>query len=82
MIDTFPPNEHMHEHSLVSTCLPSTITVPVASQEVVAGTQGCGVSVPKAADVAAATAGFASDEHNPQDPIFVTPAASVTIPMV
>ena len=36
-----------------------------------AGMHGCGVSTPRAADVAAATCGFASDVHIPKVAMFV-----------
>jgi len=47
-----------------------TVGLPGAQGVTVAGTQGIGVSTPKAAFVAAATCGFAIEEHNPNGGIF------------
>jgi hypothetical protein len=45
----------------------------------IAGTQGCGVSTPSAAAVAAATWGLASEEHIPQPEIFTLGAKSCMV---
>jgi hypothetical protein len=62
-----PP--HVHMHLLVSFkagMLPmSTVGEPAAQGVVVTGTQGAGVGTPKAADVAAITAGFKGALHIP-----------------
>lgn len=45
---------------------------PGVHGEVVAGMHGMGVNTPSAADVAAATCGFASDVHIPNVPMFTS----------
>ena len=47
-----------------------TVAAPGTHGEEVAGMQGMGVSTPSAADVAAATVGFASDMHIPNVGMF------------
>src|SRR5579883_3668910 len=66
-----PPHMHMHWQVLVSAGAPSIITVgdPGAQGAVVAGMQGCGVSTPSAAAVAAATCGFDGLMHMPKPEI-------------
>ena len=44
----------------------STVGAPTIQGAAVAGTHGIGVSTPSAAAVAAATVGFAGDEHMPK----------------
>ncbi|CAI3651434.1 hypothetical protein CNEO4_2000007 [Clostridium neonatale] len=41
------------------------------------GTHGIGVNTPKAADVAVATVGFASDEHIPNGSMFIIGLLSI-----
>lgn len=62
----------MHLHVLFTAGFPPTITVgePGAHGPAVAGIQGMGVNTPNAAAVAAATVGFARDEHMPKGMIF------------
>lgn len=48
----------------------STVAAPGTQGDVVTGTQGWGVSTPKAAEVAAATAGFARLVHIPNGMTF------------
>jgi hypothetical protein len=48
----------------------------------VAGTQGIGVSTPSAAAVAAATVGFAGDEHMPNDMMLTNGTLSVITPSI
>ena len=64
---------HMFLHWLVKAGMPSTINVaaPGIQGVVTAGTQGAGVNTPKAAAVAAITAGLDGDEHMPKDPMQV-----------
>ena len=64
----------MHMHFEVSfkagICAMSTMGEPGVQGAVVFGTQGIGVSTPRAADVAEATVGFASELHMPNGMIF------------
>jgi hypothetical protein len=62
-----PPQLHISFEVLLSAgWLPtSTVGDPTTHGAAVAGTQGIGVKTPSAAAVAAATVGFASDEHMP-----------------
>src|SRR6476660_5519805 len=66
-----PPHMHISFDELVRAGLPATITVgdPGAHGDVVFGMQGMGVKTPRAAAVAAATAGFAGDMHMPNGAI-------------
>lgn len=48
-------------------------------QGVVTGVQGMGVNTPKAADVAAATAGLAKDLHIPNGRIFINGLKSIIL---
>lgn len=58
---------------------PPTSTVNCAGiHAAVTGVHGCGVSTPNAAAVAEATAGFVSDEHIPNGPMFANGAPSAT----
>jgi hypothetical protein len=49
-----------------------TVGAPGAHGAGITGTHGIGVSVPKAAAVAAATVGFAKDEHIPNGMMFTS----------
>ena len=62
-----PMYAHLAVDSLVRHGLPPAIHLPCAAFQVpwIQGIHGCGVSTPRAADVAAATCGFCSDEHIP-----------------
>src|SRR5437870_4664119 len=62
-----PPQLHMHLEVLFNAGIGPIITVgePGAQGAGVTGTQGIGVSTPRAAAVAAATIGLASDWHIP-----------------
>jgi hypothetical protein len=66
-----PPQLHMHLLVLFRAGILPTMTVgePGAHGELVTGTQGMGVRTPKAAVVAEATVGFASDMHMPKSGI-------------
>src|SRR5579871_2013392 len=50
----------------------STVGAPGTQGAGVAGTQGIGVNTPRAAAVAAATVGFAGDEHMPKGMILTS----------
>jgi hypothetical protein len=66
-IDITPANEHIHLLELFNAGKLAIITVgePGIHGAAVAGVQGIGVNTPKAAAVAAATAGLAGDLHIP-----------------
>ena len=68
-----PPHMHMHVEVLFNAGIPPSITVaePGVHGAVVAGTQGIGVKTPRAAAVADATVGFATDMHIPNVGILV-----------
>jgi hypothetical protein len=68
-----PPHVHMQVEVLFSAGMPPIMQVaePGVHGEVVTGTQGMGVSTPRAAAVAEATAGLAMDMHMPKVGIFV-----------
>lgn len=68
-----PPHIHIQVDVLLRAgILPiSTVGEPGTQGELVAGTQGAGVNTPRAADVAAATAGLAIDKHIPNVGIFI-----------
>ncbi len=68
-----PPQVHMQVDVLFSAGIPPIMQVaePGVHGEVVTGTQGIGVSTPRAAAVADATAGFATDMHMPKVGMFV-----------
>jgi hypothetical protein len=57
----------------------TTLVDPGVHGADVAGTQGCGVSTPAAAAVAAATCGFSGDLHIPNDAMFVIGKVSCTV---
>lgn len=57
----------------------NTSGVPGVHGVTVAGTQGIGVNTPKAAAVAAATAGLAMDEHIPKGGIFTIGSLSIMV---
>src|SRR5258706_11789794 len=63
-----PPQAHWHMLVAVSAGAPLICTVgePGDHGEVVTGMQGCGVSTPSAAEVAAATCGFDNVMHIPK----------------
>jgi hypothetical protein len=67
-----PPQVHISFDWLVSAgMLPiKTVGDPVTQGAAVAGTQGMGVSTPKAAAVAAATVGFEGELHMPNGRMF------------
>jgi hypothetical protein len=67
-----PPQVHMSRHVVLSAGLLPTVTVgePGVQGAVVTGIQGCGVSTPMAADVAAATCGLLNVVHMPNGIIF------------
>ncbi len=78
-----PAHAHIHWQSCVNKGLPSiNSALPDAIHDDVCGTQGCGVSTPSAAAVAAATCGFARDVHIPKDGMFTPPAASIMVAIV
>jgi hypothetical protein len=63
-----PPHEHVDVDESSRAAWPSIMTsVAPGVQSLSRGWQGWGVSVPMAADVAAATCGFDSDVHIPND---------------
>jgi hypothetical protein len=72
LIEITPPHIHMSTELLLRAGAPPTITVgePGDQGAVVTGTQGMGVRTPKAADVAAATAGFVGVVHIPKGMTF------------
>ncbi len=61
---------HFDRTSKTGICFTFTIGAPGAHGAEVAGTQGIGVSTPSAAAVAAATVGFAREEHIPKGMMF------------
>jgi len=71
----------MHLLSLVSMDFPPAVMVgaPGTHGAVVAGTQGMGVSTPKAEEVAAATVGLASDLHTPKEGMLLMGAKSMVV---
>ena len=73
-----PPYMHIHVHSLDRHGLPPANLEALLPgiHAVVAGMQGCGVSTPSAAAVAAATIGFAGFLHIPIVGMFTSGAAS------
>jgi hypothetical protein len=58
-----------------------TVGDPGAHGAIVTGMQGIGVNTPRAADVAAATVGFASEEHIPKGIMFVNGMWSMILAM-
>ena len=81
MIRITPPQLHMSfELSLSAGMFPiRTVGAPTTHGEVVTGTQGTGVSVPPAAEVAAATAGFDDVLHCPNGMMFVDGTLSMMV---
>ena len=67
-----PPHMQVHMEVLLSAGMPPIITVgePGTQGATVFGIQGMGVKTPKAAAVAAATVGLASDIHTPKVGMF------------
>jgi len=57
----------------------NTVGAPGAQGAAVTGTQGIGVSTPKAAAVAAATVGFANDVQTPKGGMFTIGAKSMIV---
>lgn len=57
----------------------STSSVPGTHGATVAGTQGMGVSTPRAADVAEATSGLANEEHIPKVGTLTIGAKSIMV---
>jgi hypothetical protein len=76
-----PAHMHMSLASLFSAgMLPiNTVGLPTIQGAVVAGTQGIGVSTPRAAAVAAATVGLARLEHTPKGMILTKGALSMIV---
>ncbi len=76
-----PPQLHIHCEVLPSAGLPSISTVGDAGVHGVdvTGMQGMGVNTPCAAAVAAATVGFAIDEHMPKRSIFTKGLLSIMV---
>ena len=74
-----PAQLHMHLEVLLSPGMLRTSTVgePGAQGAGMTGTQGIGVKTPSAADVAAATVGFASDWHIPKGGILAIGILSI-----
>jgi hypothetical protein len=72
LIEITPPHMHMSTEVLLRAGAPPTITVgePGAQGAVVTGTQGTGVRTPRAAAVAAATAGLVGVIHMPKGMTF------------
>ena len=68
-----PAQLHMHLHVFCKPGIPRTSTVgePGAQGAAITGTQGMGVKTPRAAVVAAATVGLASELHIPNGGIFM-----------
>lgn len=71
VIEIVPPHVHMHmPESFSAGMLPiNTVGEPGVQGAGITGTQGTGVSTPRAAVVAAATAGFAGLLHIPKEGI-------------
>lgn len=71
-MEMHPPHRHMHWLVLLRAgmLLINTVGDPGAHGAGVLGTQGTGVSTPRAADVAAATAGLARLVHMPKGMMF------------
>jgi hypothetical protein len=72
VIDITPAHVHMHFDVLLSAGIfpISTVGEPGAQGAGITGMHGIGVSTPSAAEVAAATAGFARDMHIPNGGMF------------
>lgn len=75
-----PPQEQLHVQALWSAGIfPSVTLVAPGTQGVVTGTQGIGVSTPRAAAVAAATVGFDGVVHMMKDGMFAIGAQSMMV---
>lgn len=76
-----PAHMHMQLQALCRAGTPPMVVIaaPGVHGEVVAGMQGCGVSTPNAAAVAAATSGFAGLRHMPNDAMFSIGAKSMMV---
>ena len=76
-----PAYAHISLQSFVRQGFPPASTVPCVGihAPVGCGIQGCGVRTPKAAAVAAATCGFAMDEHIPNGGMFDMLVASCMV---
>jgi hypothetical protein len=76
-----PPHVHIVLSPILRAGPVPIITVGMLGiQGVVTGTQGMGVRTPRAAAVAAATVGFARDEHIPKGAIFTIGVKSMIFP--
>ena len=79
-MEIWPAYIHMHLQSCVRQGFPCAKTIlPAGIHALVAGMHGCGVNTPSAAAVAAATCGFANDEHIPKGLILIIDFASVKV---
>ena len=75
-----PPQQHWHVEELFNAGRLPIITVGEPGfHGVVTGMQGIGVRTPRAAAVAAATIGLASDMHTPKGGIFTKGAKSMIV---
>jgi hypothetical protein len=76
-----PPKLHMHLEELFSAGMLATSTVgdPGAHGAAVTGVQGIGVSAPRAAAVAEATAGLAMELHIPNGAILTNGLLSIIL---
>jgi hypothetical protein len=76
-----PPHMHWQVESWLRAGTPEMVTAtdPGAQGAAVAGTHGIGVRTPRAADVAEATSGLASDEHIPKVGMLTIGAESVMV---
>ena len=76
-----PVHWQLQVESLVRSCLPCSDAAvePGAHGAVTTGTHGCGVSTPCAAEVAAATCGFARVWHMPNGGMFDIGRKSITV---
>lgn len=75
-----PPQAQVHIEVLSKAGMPPIITVGQPGVHgVVTGMQGIGVRTPRAAAVAAATAGLAMDMHIPKDEMFTIGAQSMML---
>lgn len=77
-----PPQLHINLHVSVKAGFFPIITFvePGAHGDAVTGTQGMGVKVPIAADVALATVGLDKELHIPKGKIFVIGTLSIMVP--
>ncbi len=76
-----PAQVHIQIESFVSSGISPRVTVaaPGVQGDVVTGMQGCGVSTPRAAAVAAATWGLAGEMHMPKGMIFSMGTKSIIL---